>query len=243
MKRPLIGVSTMNHHTPDGTHFLVMWPTYIRALEAAGAVPLLIPLTDDLTTTRALYELCDGILIPGGEDVDPQQYGEEPHEKLDTVDRQRDSVELQLARWANEDSKPLLGICRGLQLINVALGGTLYQDLPSQLPESINHRANFADRRWEQVTHGIEIEPDSRLAGLLGGAEIGGNTMHHQAVKDLAPVLRAVGRAPDGVVEAFEGSGGNYIMALQCHPEHLWDETEPRWGAVFADFVAACRAA
>ncbi|MCS6889621.1 MAG: gamma-glutamyl-gamma-aminobutyrate hydrolase family protein [Chloroflexus sp.] len=240
--RPLIGITAM-HSGPgaDGRELQAVRPTYLRAIEAAGGIPLIIYLTDDLSATRALYELCAGILLPGGDDVDPAYYGEAPHPQLGPVDPQRDAVEIALARWAQADGKPLLGICRGLQVINVALGGSLYQDIPSQFDTSIDHRANTRTRAWTELTHPLVISADSRLATILTADQIGCNTMHHQAVKTLAPGLRAVAYAPDGIIEAFEMTGDHYLLAVQCHPEHLWDSSEPRWRALFADFVAACR--
>jgi putative glutamine amidotransferase len=240
MKRPLIGVSCMNSGDPRINGVMAVRTPYLRAIEAAGGVPLLIHLSDDLEAVRALYELCAGILLPGGDDVDPAYFGEEPHPQLGDVDRQRDEVELALARWSREDRKPLLGICRGLQVINVAFGGSLYQDIPSQLPAALDHRANTKLLQWDVLTHSIALEPDSWLAERLSADELMGNTMHHQSVKALAPGMRVVGQAPDGVVEALEGTGEQLVVALQCHPEHLWSAAEPRWRRLFEGFVAAC---
>lgn len=240
MKRPIIGVSCMNSRTEQSGELMAVRPTYVRAIEAAGGTPLLIHLTDNLEVVRALYELCDGILLPGGEDVDPAFYGEEPHPDLGSVDRQRDEVEIALARWTCEDKKPLMGICRGIQVINVAFGGTLYQDLPAQLPASSDHRENTKMRQYDVLTHGIALEPDSWLAERLSTDHVMSNTMHHQAVKDAAPGLRVVGHAPDGVVEAMEGTGEQFVVAVQCHPEHLWASAETRWLRFFEGFVAAC---
>lgn len=240
-KRPIIGVSCMNERDEQGSSLMAVRPTYLRAIEAAGGVPLLIHLTDNEPVVRALYELCDGILLPGGDDIDPAHFNEERHPELGSVDAQRDTVELSLARWTRADNKPLMGICRGLQVLNVAFGGSLYQDIPSQLPTPLDHRANTHVRQWDLLTHGVTLEPDSWLAEQLATDEIQSNTMHHQAVKDLAPNMRVVGRAPDGVIEAMEGTGKQFVVALQCHPEHLWPAAEPRWLRVFAGFVAACR--
>ncbi|MEI7770525.1 MAG: gamma-glutamyl-gamma-aminobutyrate hydrolase family protein [Chloroflexales bacterium] len=240
MKRPIIGVSCMNSSDGSGSALMAVRPTYLRAIEAAGGAPVLIHLTDDLSVTRSLYELCDGILLPGGDDVDPAYFGEEPHEHLGDVDRQRDEVEIALARWTREDKKPLLGICRGIQVINVAFGGTLYQDIPSQLPGSSDHRANVKVSQWDLLTHSIALAPDSWLAEHLSTDEVMGNTMHHQSVKEPAPGMRVVGRAPDGVIEALEGTGQQLVVAVQCHPEHLWSSAETRWLRVFEAFVAAC---
>lgn len=230
----------MNSQDGSDSALVAVRPAYLRAIEAAGGVPLLIHLTNNLEVVRTLYALCDGILLPGGDDMDPASFGEDPHAQLGTVDLQRDKVEITLARWTREDKKPLLGICRGIQVINVAFGGSLYQDIPSQLPTSLDHQANMKVHRWDLLTHSIALEPDSWLAEQLSTATVMGNTMHHQAVKDLAPGMRVVGRAPDGVIEAMEGAGDHFVVAVQCHPEHLWVETETRWLRFFEGFIAAC---
>lgn len=241
MKRPIIGVSCMNDASEGGAPLMAVRPTYLRALEAAGAVPLLIHLTDDMAVARALYELCDGVLLPGGDDVDPCHFGEEQHPELGSVDAQRDAVELALARWSRDDGKPLMGICRGIQVLNVAFGGSLWQDIPSQLPGSLDHRHNTNLRQYDVHGHDLILEPDSWLAGRLDGAEVLANTMHHQAVKDVAPGLRVVGRSPDGIVEAVEGTGAQFVVGVQCHPEHLWRQAEPHWLRFFEGFVERCR--
>lgn len=241
MKRPIIGVSCMNDSSDGGGATMAVRPSYLRALEAAGAVPMLIHLTDDSEVVRALYHRCDGILLPGGDDVDPRHYGEAPHSQLGEVDPQRDTVELALARWSREDGKPLLGICRGIQTLNVAFGGSLWQDIPSQLPGSLDHRSNTHLKQYDVPGHPLLLEPDSWLAGQLDTAEVIANTMHHQALKEVAPGLRITGRAPDGVIEAVEGTGTQFVVGVQCHPEHLWKRAEPRWLRCFEGFVGRCR--
>jgi putative glutamine amidotransferase len=191
---------------------------------------------------RALYEQCQGVLLPGGDDVDPWYFGEEPHPQLGEVDRQRDAVELALARWCRDEGKPLFGICRGIQVINVAFGGSLYQDIPSQLPEAQNHRASTDRKQWDYIAHDLQLASESWLAARLGPTPVAANTLHHQALKAVAPGLRVTATAEDGVIEAVEGSGEHFVVAVQCHPEHLWAAAEPRWKAVFDDFVAVCRA-
>jgi putative glutamine amidotransferase len=240
MKRPIVGVSCMN--VEAGHSALVgMRPTYLRALEAAGATPMLIHLTDELAVVRQLYELCDGILLPGGDDVDPAYFNEERHPQLGEVDRQRDEVELALARWCREERKPLLGICRGVQVLNVAFGGSLWQDIPSQLPDTLDHRHNTKLKQYDVQGHELILEPDSWLAGHLDAEAMLANTMHHQSVKDVAPGMKVVGRSPDGVIEALEAVDGGFVVGVQCHPEHLWRQADPRWMRLFEGFVERCR--
>jgi putative glutamine amidotransferase len=231
----------MNDTSEGGAALMAVRPTYLRALEAAGAVPLLIQLTDDLAVVRQLYELCNGILLPGGGDVDPAYFGEEPHPQLGAVDQQRDAVEIALARWSREETKPLLGICRGVQVLNVAFGGSLWQDIPAQLPDQLDHRFNTTLRQYDVPGHDLLLDRNSWLAAHLDAEVLMANTMHHQALKDVAPGLRVVGRAPDGIVEAVEGTGEQFVVGVQCHPEHLWQAAEPRWLRFFAGFVATCR--
>ena len=216
------------------------YTTYLRAIEAAGGIPALIHLTDNQEVLRAHYDRCDGILFAGGDDIDPARYGEPPQPGLGTTVPMQDAVELTLAAWAREDATPVLGVCRGLQLLNVAFGGTLYQDLPSQRSDALDHRASQKQERWTLLAHPIAIATDSWLAARLDCDTIAVNTLHHQAVKELAPGLRATAQAPDGIVEAIEGETGQFVVAVQCHPETLWEDTEPRWARLFADFVEQC---
>ncbi|WP_129672657.1 gamma-glutamyl-gamma-aminobutyrate hydrolase family protein [Candidatus Chloroploca sp. Khr17] len=241
MRRPIIGVTCMNDTAASGGALMAVRPQYLRSLEAAGAVPLLIHLTDKLDLVRILYEQCIGILLPGGEDVAPRRYGETPLPELGLVDAQRDAVELALAGWCREDGKPLLGICRGIQVLNVAFGGSLYQDIPSQLPDTLDHRYNTHLRTYDVAGHPLHLAADSWLARQLQTTEVLANTMHHQALKVVPSDLRVVGHAPDGVIEAVEGVGEPFVVGVQCHPEHLWQQAEPRWLRLFEGFVAACQ--
>lgn len=240
MERPIIGLTCMHGQWAAGGTVIAVRPSYLRALEAAGAVPLLIHLTDDLAVVRALYERCGGILLPGGDDIDPAHFGEGRHPMLGAVDPRRDHVELAVARWCRADGKPLLGICRGIQVLNVAFGGSLWQDIPSQLPGSLDHHQSTRLKQYAAEAHRLTLDPGSWLARQLDAGEVAANTMHHQAVKDVAPGLRVVGHAPDGVIEAVEGAGEHFVVGVQCHPEHLWQEAEPRWRRFFAGFVEVC---
>lgn len=215
--------------------------TYIDAVVAAGGAPFLIPLIEDESVLRALYDRLDGLLLAGGHDIEPRLYGEEPLPELGTVDTLRDRVEVPLARWAVEDGKPLLGICRGAQVLNVVMGGTLYQDIPSQLGSPIVHDGSYRHENWAHLEHPIRLTPGSHLARVLGETELPTNSLHHQSIKAVAPGLRAVGWAPDGVVEAVEGINGHFLMGVQCHPEALQGEADPRWQGMFRAFVDRCR--
>lgn len=239
--KPYIGITCATFYDKD-------WcpPTfghrqsYIDAIVRAGGIPLLIPLVEQEEVLRALYERIDGLLLAGGGDVLPVYYGEEPHERLGTTDPLRDHVELPLTRWAAADGKPILGICRGIQVLNVALGGTLYQDIEAQIATALSHESSYERQDWTHMAHELRLDPESRLAQLLQSPDILTNSLHHQSLKDIAPDLRAVGWAPDGVVEAVEGVNGHFMLGVQCHPEALEPHADTRWGAVFAAFVESC---
>jgi putative glutamine amidotransferase len=192
---------------------------YVSAVARAGGVPLILSqLMGEPQAARAL-EGCHGLLLTGGEDVDPRHYGVEPSSALGSVDGERDRFELALFEAARKGGLPILGICRGIQLINVALGGTLYQDLPSERPGPVDHNPDAArDAR----THHVRLAPDSRAARALGVDRLVPNSFHHQAVKALAPALVASGWSDDGLIEAVEGRAGDpWLLAVQWHPEEM----------------------
>ncbi len=236
-KRPIIGVIGALFERRNASTISGISHSYLAAVEAAGGIPLLVHLTDDQEALDAHYQRCDGLLFCGGGDIAPVHYGQPPHPLLGAVEELRDRVELRLARRAVADRKPALGICRGIQLLNVALGGTLYQDINAELPGTLDHRESSQRNDRAYLAHSLSLERDSWLAERLGATEIAVNTLHHQAVRDVAPGLRIVGRAPDGVIEAVEGTGDAFVIGVQCHPEELWQSAEPRWQRLFAGFV------
>jgi len=244
--RPLIGVTTQTLQAIDGIpeglpHSVVMNQRYYHAVASAGAAPVLIPLLDDTETLRAIYERMDGVLIPGGVDVDPAAFGERPHARLGRIDPARDRVEIQLVKWAVEDRKPVLGLCRGLQVINVALGGTLYQDIEAEYPNAIKHDyfPTYGFSR-DHLAHQIDVQPGSRLRRALIDASVPVNSMHHQGIKALASSLVASAVAPDGLIEAAESPNDAYVVGVQWHPE-VFELSEPSSGDLFCDFVAAAQ--
>ena len=243
-RRPTIGITTQSLQAIDGIPAalpasVVMNQRYYEAVAAAGAAPVLIPLLDDVDALRATYEACAGIMIPGGVDMDPGTYGEAPHERLGRVDPARDRVELQLTRWAIEDRKPLLGLCRGLQVINVAAGGTLYQDLDAQLDGAIRHDyfpTYGFDRDY--VSHDVAVAPASRLRSLVEIDQLPVNSMHHQGVKRLGAGLVACAHAADGLIEAVESANGHWMLGVQWHPE-VFEADDPHTRELFRGFVRA----
>ncbi|MCX6360112.1 MAG: gamma-glutamyl-gamma-aminobutyrate hydrolase family protein [Armatimonadetes bacterium] len=234
MKQPLIGISCSvfanDGGEPAGDR--LVW-AYARAVIAAGGTPVLLP---NLTTNiEALLERLDGLLLAGGEDICPERYGEAKRHPKVVVTPARDDLEIPLARLAVQRGLPVLGICRGIQLLNVALGGTLYQDLPDQRPSCVVHRQTDARHLG---THGLTAEPGTHLAVLVGPEPLRVNTFHHQAVRDVAPGLVISARAEDGLVEALETADGR-VVAVQYHPEDMAPVC-PRSAALFAGFVTRC---
>ncbi|HEX3927041.1 MAG TPA: gamma-glutamyl-gamma-aminobutyrate hydrolase family protein [Gemmatimonadales bacterium] len=246
--RPLIGITTQTLHAiesvpADLPASWVMNQRYVHAVRAAGGVPVLIPLlADDPATLRDLYDRLDGLLLPGGVDVDPAQYHTAPHPALGRLDADRDAVELELARWAVADNKPLLGLCRGLQVLNVALGGTLWQDIASERADSIKHDY-YPTAGWsrDHLSHPVDVERGSRLGHAMRGGNVAVNSMHHQGIRDLGRGLVATAIAPDGLIEAAEGTGAGYAVAVQWHPE-MFAVGEQSVGKLFEDFVEVAAA-
>jgi putative glutamine amidotransferase len=213
--------------------------TYIRALVEAGGAPLLIPSLMDKTLLRAVYGVLDGLLLSGGVDVDPAHYGEAAHPDLGEVDGERDETELALTRWAMEQDLPLLAICRGIQVLNVALGGSLYQDIQAQIPGAARHNWSSGYPR-SHLSHPVVIEEETTLAGILGTTFLPVNSLHHQSVKEVAPALTVVARAPDQVVEAVEAAGHPFAIGVQWHPEDLI-ASDVRAQRLFNALVQACQ--
>jgi len=243
-KRPLIGVTTQTLHAIEGipSELPVSWvmnQRYVHAVMASGGVPVLVPLlAEDPATLREIYERLDGVLVPGGVDIDPAYYRSPRHDKLGRLDPARDTAELVLARWAVKDSKPFLGLCRGLQVLNVALGGSLWQDQSEERPDSLKHDF-FPTAGWERdhLAHMVDVRLDSRLGDALGGGAVPVNSMHHQGINRLGYGLVSTAVAPDGLVEAAEVEEG-FAVGVQWHPE-MFSAGDRSVGRLFDAFVDA----
>jgi putative glutamine amidotransferase len=221
----------------DAPVIAVAWPKddYVSAVRAAGGEPRV--LTPDHDPLPEALDRCDGVLLTGGADVDPTRYGESKRHATLTVEPARDAYELALVDAAFERRLPILAICRGIQLLNVARGGTLYQDLPDQAPSAVNHRIKEPS---DAMAHDVAIAPDTRLSTLLDGAPtVAVNSRHHQAVRDAAPGFIISATAPDGIVEGIELPGEAFCVAVQWHPENFW--RSGRFLSLFEGLIAAAR--
>ena len=248
-KKPVIGISS----GWDDARVVSLNDTYVAAVRAAGGVPMVLPPVRSAEEAADALSLVDALILSGGEDVDPARYGEDPLNPTVEVNAPRDTSDFLLASGAMERKMPVLGICRGSQLLNVLLGGSLYQDLPSQIGSTISHRQNESG---SVGTHRIYIDTDSRLHRLLGLDSVKVNSFHHQAVKEAGAGVRVVARASDGVVEAWEWSGGAaantgkgstartgvpYILCVQFHPEIFVKAGDTTFLPLFQDLVNRAR--
>lgn len=214
--KPVIGITASWNEEKES---VVLPHTYVVAVEEAGGIPLLIPMMKQDIAEEILPKL-DGIVFPGGADVDPARYGERPHQKLGRICPRLDTLELHLAKIALKRSLPIVGICRGCQLVNIAAGGTLVQDIPSQVGGAMKHVQQAP--RW-YGTHEVILEEDSMAAKIFGTRRLSVNSYHHQSVRNPGDGLTVSGRAVDGIAEVTEGGQG-FILLLQWHPEAMWKQ-------------------
>lgn len=215
---PVIGI-TCSWDNESQRHFL--GSLYAEAVRAAGGVPVLLANYEKEEEFIKLLGMIDGLLLTGGKDVDPFYFGEETLPACGEITPMRDAFEIKLTRMAIKGQIPVLGICRGTQVLNIAAGGTIYQDLNTQLPGCLKH---FQQAPGWAATHRIEIEKGSVLESILQVSEIRVNSYHHQAVRNLAPGFKISAKSSDGVVEAIEGAPDLFILGLQCHPEEMWEK-------------------
>lgn len=241
MRRPLIGISAYSYIKPQtGWSYDISYAPNAAAIERSGGLPVLIPSTLDTETLRAIFDRLDGLLIPGGGDINPDRYHAPKGEKLLDVDDLRDKMELAMARWAVAEDRPVMGICRGIQVMNVALGGTLVQDIPTQLQTPLRHDIHSHEEPRSTILHEVSLTEGSRLASILGEKQIAVNSLHHQALADLAPQLRVAALAPDGIVEGVEVPDRTFAVAVQWHPEDLIDHDQ-RMQRLFDALVQSAR--
>lgn len=233
MNKPLIGIASDVLHLDGERDRAFVFTTYIEALKRAGAVPVLVPPQPE--NAADVVEGLDGLLLAGGDDCDPSEYGEEKHPTCDPMDPQRQRNDLGLAKAAREHGIPTLGICLGVQVMNVAAGGTLIQDIESSVDTEINHASEPSDRH----RHDVLIDAATNLGRILGAQELNVNSSHHQAVGRVAEGLRVNSHAPDGVVEGLEDPAHPFYVGVQWHPEDMPGEASAT--AIFGAFVEAAR--
>jgi putative glutamine amidotransferase len=207
---------------------------YVTALESAGLIPLIVPPLSSASAAAAIMNSVSGLVLTGGEDVDPARYGEKRHEKVRSVNVARDATEVALIEEAKARGKPVLAICRGIQILNVALGGTLVQDIPSQCETKIAHDE---DSPRGTRSHEVAVEPGSLIARAVGTEHLTVNSFHHQSVKRVADGMRVTARSPDGVIEGLESTDDWWVMAVQWHPEEMNDSPEPWDRGLFKAFA------
>ncbi|HET9911270.1 MAG TPA: gamma-glutamyl-gamma-aminobutyrate hydrolase family protein [Anaerolineales bacterium] len=232
---PIIGITTNQSTNANGQPTVMLMQSYINVVIQAGGVPVLIPSLVAEDGWDAVYSRLDGILFSGGGDIALEFSPGEPHPRIDGVDLERDSIELKMVQAAVSDGKPFLGICRGCQVMNVALGGTLYTHIPDQLPGALDH--DYPGNMRRVLVHQVKLEEGTRIAELHGEPILKVNSLHHQGLKDIPPSLRVAGHAPDGLVEAIELPDHPFGMAVQWHPEWLTDQESTR--NLFRKFVEA----
>ena len=243
MKRPLIGITCgeiSNKEQPWAPVTHGQSYTYVQSIIDAGGVPLLIPLIKDTQALHQLFDTLDGLYLAGGNDLHPRLYGEKPSGETNDYSILRDNVEKQLLEWALETRIPILGICRGMQLLNVHFGGTLYQDIPTELPESLDHDTSTKQESLVDLSHTLTISDDTKLRTILDAASIGANAHHHQAIKQLGTGVIATAHTSDGIIEGIELPNYPYAVGVQAHPESL-TKVEPKWHNLFTSFVTASK--
>ena len=236
--RPVIGLTTASYAATNSTPVQRFGTAalYCRGVAAAGGAPVLIPSLDDPEVLRTVFPLLDGLLLTGGVDIHPARYGREIEPGCGKIDETRDAVEIELLRLVGETRLPTFGICRGNQMMNVAFGGTLIQDILTARATPLDHRGSEPEPA--RPVHDVQVVSGTLLEQILGSSVVPANSMHHQAVDFIAPGFRVNCWAEDGTVEGIESEDFPFMIAVQCHPEHLFSN-DNRWLQLFRAFVQA----
>ena len=217
MRKPIIGVTPS---VDEEKHRCVVQPGYLESIDRAGGLPLMLPLTDREEDIAHFVEICDGFLFVGGPDIEPWRYGQELLPECGAQNIRRDAMEWKLMEAALAADKPIFGVCRGIQVLNTVLGGTLYQDIPSQYQTDLSHA--MPEPPYNRTAHPIRVVEGTPLAKFPSAAGV--NSRHHQAILDLAPGLEIMAYASDGIVEAVRMPEKRFVWAVQWHPEAFWEE-------------------
>lgn len=235
MSTPLVGIA-MSIRADRAPEQALLNASYIEAVQSAGGLPVLLPPQLSPSALAALFDQLDGLLLTGGGDINPEWYDEPPHDSVRGVSTARDATEVAAIELARARALPLLAICRGMQMLNVALGGSLVQDIPTHVANAIAHAV--PEPRYGPA-HAVSVKPGSRLAGIVGGTDIEVNSRHHQSMRELGKGLEPVAWAPDGVIEGVELPHERFVVGVQWHPEDMIDEYDSA-RRLFAAFLAAC---
>ena len=215
--------------------------TYTDAIVRAGGAPVIMPLIGDKAVLRRLYEQVDGILLSGGHDISQNAPRHPKSSKNFNISPRRDKQEVQLLEWALADNRPILGICRGMQLINTVRGGSLHHDIGLKLPAARNHEASIDLHDFQHLAHRLTVKPGTQLAAILKAKQIATNSLHHQSIERLGDGLIVTARAEDGLIEAIEMPDRRFVIGVQSHPEALEAKTEVLWRRLFQAFVDSAR--
>ncbi|MGN0194792.1 MAG: gamma-glutamyl-gamma-aminobutyrate hydrolase family protein [Pseudoramibacter sp.] len=234
--KPVIGILPL---IDIGKKSYWMLPGYMKGVLAAGGIPVMLPYTEDAAVLRYFARHYDGFLFPGGQDVNPDYYGQTRQTDQDEVCEPLDRMSLALFKEVRQAGRPALGICRGLQLFNVIYGGTLYQDLPTEHPTDVNHHQAPP---YDAPAHRVSVAPGTLLEKIVGVRELPVNSLHHQAIKDVGNGLKVQAVSEDGIVESISDPEGAFLLAVQWHPECAF-ESDPKSLALFKALVEACRIA
>ncbi len=236
MSKPLIGITAGHSKNKFGLPQIHLLRTYVDATIAAGGVPVIIPSELAATDWELLYAKLDGVILSGGADIDPKIFNGEEHPTVYSIDAERDALEIALTKKVVADEKPFLAICRGFQVLNVALGGTLYTHICDQLENPLQHDSNKELSR-DYLAHEVKVDEGTRLAEILGSPIVKVNSWHHQGVKEIPPMLKVTAHSPDGLVEGMEIPEHPYAIAVQWHPE--WMPNDPAMRNLFETFIQA----
>lgn len=238
MRQPLIGITCVQESTAHTVTMERVSVEYTHAVINAGGLPVILPTDYPVDELENLRDRLDGILLTGGGDIDPSRYRGKTHPRLTFVSQTRDELEIALAKIAAKTDWPLLGICRGLQVMNVTLHGSLYVNVPTQFNSKLDHNTPY-DQGRDLIAHEVTIEADTRLSAIVGKSNLPVNSFHHQAVKEIAPGLKINARASDGLVEGLEIPNHRFFLGVQWHPECI--QAHPEQQAIFKAFVQAAQ--
>ncbi|WP_426350949.1 gamma-glutamyl-gamma-aminobutyrate hydrolase family protein [Alloiococcus sp. CFN-8] len=233
--KPIIGVTPL---FDDEKNSIWMLPEYLEAVKLAGGLPIILPLECENDDIDKLIGFCDGFLYTGGQDVDPLMYGEIPSEYCCPCNEKRDILEAKLFTEIYSKNKPILGICRGLQFINVMLGGSLYQDIPTELESDVKLK-HHQEKPYSSTSHWVSILEDTPLMDIFKSEGLYVNSIHHQGIKELAPKAMPMALSEDGLIEAFYVPSKKFVMGVQWHPEYLFKEDKKQLGVIDA-FISSC---